>query len=407
MTTVQPVYLPALGMVCALGDSRDTILRNLDDGSRAGMVMRDDLLPGREVFVGAVHTALPDASTLPLPFRSRNNQLLLAALSQIRAETDATINRFGANRIAVVLGSSTSGISDGETALQKKTAAENIFPAGFDYRQQEMGNPAQCLAHVLALDTIAYTISTACSSSGKAIAAAARLLHSGVCDAVLCGGVDSLCQMTVQGFAALDSVARTYCNPFREHRDGITIGEGAALFLMTRDNFFTRPVFKKNINPVRLLGAGEASDAFHISAPDPAGAGAEFAIRAALTAADLSPADIDYINLHGTGTRKNDEMESQLVARIFGNDTPCSSTKGMTGHTLGAAGAIEAGLCWLALSSDTAKRKMPPHIADGVPDPALPSLRFCRHEFFHREPAIVMSNSFAFGGNNISLILSG
>jgi 3-oxoacyl-[acyl-carrier-protein] synthase-1 len=229
------------------------------------------------------------------------------------------------------------------------------------------------------------------------------LLNSGLCDAVLCGGVDSLCKMTVQGFAALESIASGYCNPFTTHRDGITIGEGAALFLMTRDNI------AGDQHAIRLLGTGEASDAFHMSAPDPSGAGAELAIRAALAAANLSPDDIDYINLHGTGTPKNDAMESALVARIFSNnrggtETPCSATKGLTGHTLGAAGAIEAGLCWLALSSTATCGKMPPHVADGDPDPALPLLHFCREETFPRKTT-VMSNSFAFGGNNISLII--
>ncbi len=399
----EPVVLHALGMVCALGDAPDVILRHLLAGSRAGMLWREDFLRERAVVLGSVQAALPATDTLPLQFRSRNNQLLLAALAQIREQVDTCIREFGTTRIAVVLGSSTSGISNGEQALSQRQA-DGTWSVDFLYQQQEMGNPAQCLAQVLGLQNVAYTISTACSSSGKALASARRLLQAGVCDAVLCGGVDSLCKMTVQGFAALESVAQGFCQPFAAGRDGINIGEGAALFLMTR----TAPSMSTSTtaSQVRLLGTGEASDGFHISAPDPEGVGAELAIRAALADAQLSAVDIHYLNLHGTATPKNDAMEAALVARVFGSQLPCSSSKPVTGHTLGAAGAIEAGLCWLLLSHHNADGFLPRHVSDGDYDTSLPALQLCTgSEIFPGARRIAMSNSFAFGGSNVSLIM--
>lgn len=404
MTYAAPAFLPAMGMVCALGDSHAAILQNLLAGSRDGMVWRDHFLRDRAVLLGSVQSPLPELVNLPLSFHSRNNQLLLAALAQIREQVNACIHTFGATRIGVVLGSSTSGISNGEQALQQWHNSGALPPA-FCYSQQEMGNPAQCLAYVLGLQNAAYTISTACSSSGKALASARRLLQAGVCDAVLCGGVDSLCKMTVQGFAALESVARDYCQPFAAARDGINIGEGAALFLMTRELQANNFSLNK-VDCVRLLGTGESSDAFHISAPDPDGAGAELAIRAALLDANLSSDDIHYLNLHGTATPKNDAMEANLAARIFGTALPCSSSKSITGHTLGAAGAIEAGLCWLLLSPHNAEGMLPRHVLDGAYDAALPPLHLCTGaEKFPAAHRIVMSNSFAFGGSNVSLVM--
>jgi 3-oxoacyl-[acyl-carrier-protein] synthase I len=218
----------------------------------------------------------------------------------------------------------------------------------------------------------------------------------GLCDAVLCGGVDTLCRLAINGFHALEAVDLQRCDPFSKHRRGINIGEAAALFLMTRD-----------AGPVQLLGAGASSDAYHMSSPDPEGTGAQKAMRDALRSAGLEAVQIDYINLHGTATEHNDSMESLAVAATFEHAVPCSSTKSLTGHTLAAAGALEAAFCWLSLADPRPERRLPPHRWDGEADPALPALNLVQSGA--HLPAggrrYLMSNSFAFGGNNTALIL--
>jgi 3-oxoacyl-[acyl-carrier-protein] synthase-1 len=261
----------------------------------------------------------------------------------------------------------------------------------YDYRQQEIGSPSEYLRRALGLGGPAWTVSTACTSSAKAFSSARRLLSTGLCDAVVVGGVDSLCRLTLNGFGALESVSKQLCNPMSRNRDGINIGEGAAVFLMSRDP-----------GPVAVLGIGESSDAYHISGPDPEGRGAEIAMRQALTG--VAPRAVDYLNLHGTATTQNDLMESQVVHRVLGAELPCSSTKPLVGHTLGAAGATEAGFCWMLLTGAAAPTPLPPHVWDAQADPALPPLHLvARGET--RACRIVASNSFAFGGNNICVVL--
>jgi 3-oxoacyl-[acyl-carrier-protein] synthase-1 len=293
-----------------------------------------------------------------------------------------------------VLGTSTSGIAEGEAAF-RHYLAHGKFPAQFHYGQQELGSPAAALAMTLGLSGPAYVHSSACSSSAKAMASAARLINMGLCDAVISGGVDTLCDFTIAGFSSLDSVSAERCNPLSVNRRGINIGEGAALFLMTSE-----------AAAVALCGWGESSDAHHISAPDPEGVGAALAIRQALQRAAIAPEQIDYINLHGTATLQNDAMESKAIHQLFGAKTPVSSTKSLTGHALGAASAIEAGLCWLAMQDDNPAGMLPPHLWDGQADPALPALHTVRvGESLGRPPRYVLSNSFAFGGSNTALIL--
>jgi 3-oxoacyl-[acyl-carrier-protein] synthase-1 len=331
---------------------------------------------------------------LPLTQRSRNNQLALAALAQIRPAVDAAIARFGADRVGVVIGTSTSGIAETESALRMH-AAEGVLPAGFHYAQQEMASPSDMLAAQLGINGPAYVHSSACASSAKAMASAARLINMGLCDAVLTGGVDTLCAFTVAGFSALESVSAARCNPLSANRNGINIGEGAALFLMTREP-----------SAVALCGWGEASDGHHMSAPDPTGGGARLAINEALTRAGITPAQIDYINLHGTATPQNDAMESRVVHELFGADVAVSSTKPFTGHTLGAAAAIEAALCWLAMQDDNPDGVLPPHLWDGAADPALPALNVVATGARLGHPLNwALSNSFAFGGSNATLVL--
>jgi 3-oxoacyl-[acyl-carrier-protein] synthase-1 len=252
---------------------------------------------------------------------------------------------------------------------------------------------AEFIADYLQTKGPVYSISTACSSSGKVFASARGLLDQDLCDVVIVGGADSLCELTLNGFKALEALADERCNPFSSNRKGINIGEGAAIFLLSREP-----------RGVLLAGVGESSDAFHMTAPQPQGEGAQQAMNAALTEAQLDAGAIDYINLHGTGTRLNDEMECNAVYSLFGSHVPASSTKPLTGHTLGAAGAIEAGLCWLLLNNANVC-EVAPHIYDGEFDPAFNKLSLCETATTQGSVNFAMSNSFAFGGSNVSVIL--
>ena len=383
-----PCYIQAVGLINALGNNVSQV---------AAALLQPELQPlrehaqplhdGRRVMVGAVQGELPSIPSELAVHNSRNNRLLLAALGQIRACVEQWRAKVGSERIAIVLGTSTSGIDEGIQAL----AAETV-PAGYHYCQQELGSPALFLADYLGVHGPAYTLSTACSSSARAFISAQRLLAADMADVVLVGGADTLCGLTLNGFYSLESLAAAICAPFARDRDGINIGEAAALCLLTRE-----------VGPVALLGAGESSDAYHVSAPHPEGFGAEAAMRMALEQGGVQPEQVGYINLHGTGTRLNDSMEAKAVHRLFGDRVPCSSTKALTGHTLGAAGATEAALAWLLLSEDLPL----PHQAYPASerDESLAPIDLLLAPQPLARP-LVLSNSFAFGGNNVSLLLA-
>jgi 3-oxoacyl-[acyl-carrier-protein] synthase-1 len=389
-------YLNQLGMVCPLGHTCDVIKRRLLDLGRSGVAMTEKYSPGHSLPVGQISEglALPSVEQLPVRHRSRNNQLALAALIEIRPAVDAAIERYGSDRIGIVIGTSTSGIAESEVAL-RQYAITGVLPEPFHYGQQELGSPAAMLTAVLGIGGPAYVHSSACASSAKALASAARLIRMGICDAVLAGGVDSLCSFTVAGFKTLESMSATQCNPLSQNRNGINIGEGAALFLMSPE-----PA------AVALRGWGESSDGYHMSAPDPTGVGARLAMERALARAGIPAAQIDYVNLHGTGTLQNDAMEARVIYALLGGAVAVSSTKPFTGHALGAAGAIEAGLCWLAMQDDNPQGKLPPHLWDGMADPDLPLLSVAEPGSRLGHPLRwVLSNSFAFGGANATLVL--
>jgi 3-oxoacyl-[acyl-carrier-protein] synthase-1 len=389
-------YLNACGIICALGNGAGQVKARLYAG-QTGVAMTKQWSQGRELPLGRVTDELPPVAHLTVQHRSRNNALALAALAQIRPAVDAAVARYGADRVGVVIGTSTSGIGETEHAIRRHTLS-GALPPDFHYGSQEMGSPAAMMALELGLAGPAYVHSSACSSSAKAMASAARLIKMGLCDAVLTGGVDSLCAFTVAGFAALESVSAAQCNPMSMNRNGINIGEGAALFLMTAD--------ADSAAPVALLGWGESSDGHHMSAPDPSGAGARLAMTQALERAGVGAAQVDYINMHGTATPQNDAMESRVIESLFGLEVPVSSTKPFTGHTLGAAAAIEAALCWLAMQDDNPQGRLPPHLWDGAADPALPALNLVlRGAALGRPLRLALSSSFAFGGSNAALLL--
>jgi 3-oxoacyl-[acyl-carrier-protein] synthase I len=389
-----PVYLQHQSCVCALGSAPEAIHAALWADAPSGVAPTDRHTPGRVLHLGCVDAELPSVARLPDALRSRNNALILAALAPLRAPIAQAVARFGPHRVAVVLGVSTAGLDEGLAAIRQAQAGFG-WPPHYDYAQQEMAGGAHCVARETGAAGPVYAISTACSSGAKALATGARLLRSGMVDAVIAGGADALSGFTIAGFSALDAVSAARCNPLSANRSGINIGEGAALFLMGRD-----------AGPVRLAGWGESADAHHMSAPEPSGRGAAEAMRRALRRAGLAAADIDYVNLHGTATPQNDAMESLAVERVFGWGVPVSSTKPLTGHALAAAGAIEAVFAWHALSDD-ARGRLPVHRWDGERDAALPPLRTVAPGSVHERPVRhVLSNSFAFGGSNAALVFA-
>ncbi|MCQ8105405.1 beta-ketoacyl-ACP synthase [Methylomonas sp. SURF-2] len=386
------MYLHDLGIICALGSGKAEVLSTWFSG-RPSQAEPPVWLKSSVPALGVIGD-LPPVPPALQRYACRNNRLLMAALSQMDSAVQAAMRRFGRSRIGAVLGTSTSGIAEGEAAV-RQFHSDGRLPAGYDYKQQELGGAVEFLTRYLDIRGPAYTVSTTCSSSANALAAARRLLSLDLCDAVIVGGGDALCHTTLQGFSALGALSGTRCNPFSKNRDGTVIGEGAALFLMSRE-----PA------PIALLGVGVSADAYHISAPRPDGSGACAAMRAALADAGLLPAQVDYINLHGTATLQNDAMESRAVAQLFGSATPCGSSKPASGHCLGAAGAIEAGLCWLLLSGLNGEQRLPAHLWDGEADPDLSPLGFVGLDMPKpKRLQYCQSNSFSFGGNNVSLLI--
>lgn len=320
----------------------------------------------------------------------RNHRLARLALAQ-DGFTEAVARlraRHGASRIGVFIGTSTSGIEQTEHAYRERDTA-GALPDWFDYRRSHNVHAiAEFVRLELGLEGPALAVSTACSSSAKVFASAQRAIRTGLCDAAVVGGVDSLCLTTLYGFNSLQLVSADICRPADRARNGISIGEAAG-FAVLEDG---------DGDGERLLGYGESSDAHHMSTPDPQGGGAAAAMRAAIQRAGLQPSDIDYINLHGTGTPANDLAEDRGVTTLFGNATPCSSTKGWTGHTLGAAGIMEAVISLLCLRHGF----LPRSLNTLEKDPALYSNILLASQ--SRPLRHVLSNSFGFGGSNCSLL---
>ncbi len=325
----------------------------------------------------------------------RNNRLALLGLLQ-DGFTDAVAaarQKYGPQRVGVFIGTSTSGILQTELAYRRRDPASGALPADFVYdTTHNTFSVADFTRHYLGLTGPAVVVSSACSSSAKVFASARRMMTAGLIDAAVVGGVDSLCLTTLYGFNSLGLISTQPCRPFDTARDGISIGEAAAFALV--EHAPEQPAK----NAILLLGVGESSDAHHMSSPHPEGLGARMAMQNALAMARLSPPDIDYINLHGTATQSNDAAETKAVAGLFGPGTPCSSTKGAAGHTLGAAGALEAVICALALQQGL----LPGGLNIQQLDPELP-LNYLR-ENREQTATRVLSNSFGFGGTNCSLI---
>lgn len=391
----QTCYLNNLGMINTLGRTADEIIANIlnPNPNQNNMEKYNALFSGRSTLVGRIRYPLEKIPKNWAKFNCRNNQLLATAYENIRVNIESLKIKYGSDRIGVILGTSTSGIREGEAAF-KAYLTHHAFSPEFNYTQQEMGNAAEFLASYAGITGVHYTISTACSSSAKAFISADRLIKTGVCDAVIVGGSDSLCELTLNGFDSLELLSEEICNPFSINRKGLNIGEGAALFVLSREP-----------SSIELKGTGAASDGYHMTAPDPNGTGAKLAIFEAMKNAGVSAENLGYVNLHGTGTEKNDAMEALVMHELLDN-TPCSSTKPLIGHTLGAAGAQELGLCWLLLSEVyNSSHLLPVHRWDQKQDSTLPKINLISEKISWEKP-VFMSNSFAFGGSNVCLILA-
>jgi 3-oxoacyl-[acyl-carrier-protein] synthase-1 len=345
---------------CALGAGNGEVWRNLRRGEAGGMKEIGGDIPGRKIWFGAVETPLPPVEK---PFLDiRTNALVELAISGMPYLGELK-KKYPLDRIGVVLGASTAGMDEAQRQVDE-WLEKGAAPDAFDPSMIELGTPALYLKARLGVAGPAYTVSTACSSSTKTFAAARRLISSGLCDAVVTGGVDSRCRFAMNGFHALGALSEGRCRPLAEDRDGINLGEGVAIFAVERAELSPGKVVVK--------GVGESSDAYHATAPDPEGRGAEAAMRLALADAGMQPGDVDYVNLHGTGTFANDAMELKAVERVFGS-VRYESTKNLTGHCLGAAGAVEAAICALRIENGDVRA--------------------------------ALSNSFAFGGSNASVVL--
>ena len=390
---MKPLAITAYTLTTALGAGRAPTLEALRS-ERTGLRPARFLDVELPTWIGAVEGL--DAAMLPALWNEhdcRNNRLAWLGLqhdSFLEAVARAR-GRWGAARVAVLLGTSTAGLLETELGYRRRGPAGEL-PEDIRYEaRQNTFSVGAFVRRALELRGPTFVVSTACSSSAKVYATAARMIDASLVDAAVVGGVDSLCLTTLYGFNSLELLSPDVCRPWDAQRRGLSIGEAAAFALLERD-----PVDPPH---AWLLGTGESNDGYHMSTPHPEGAGAIAAMRAALADAALAPAAIGYVNLHGTATPTNDASEDAAVRAVLGGDVPCSSTKGATGHTLGAAGGVEAAICVLALEHGFIPAGL--HVREPDPALALPYVRANRHARLRA----VLSNSFGFGGTNASLVL--
>ena len=411
-------YLSEPAVVCGAGTNAADFFDTLTAGSQKGLrrVECGTDADGKPKFFWAGQIADGVLNSTGDRYDSRFLQILDFALNQLDANgaVQKAISRYGAERIGVCLGQCDNG-SELSLAAHRALWNEGAFPKGYDLTAQGADYPATYTARKFGVKGVSLSFATACSSSATALVKARQLILAGMCDAVIAGGVDIASPTTLLGFGSLEAISPEKTNPFSANRAGITLGEGAAFFVVSRDDVSETRIV--------LSGAGESSDASHMTAPLADGSGATQAMKAALADASLAPSEIDYINLHGTGTRLNDSMEARAVAAVFGKASgagqngssttdatpadigctavPVSSTKPMTGHTLGAAGALELAACFCAIQ----RQRLPLHLWDGAEDSGLPRLNFVSDAHPARKITRCMSNSFAFGGCNVSLVI--
>jgi len=389
---IPSLKITAASLVNALGRGKTGVWQNI---SREESGLRQARYPGLEfeTWIGEVEAAAAYPLEVKLDkFNCRNNRLAKLGLDSdgFRDAVENAKQKYGASRIGVFMGTSTSGIEETEKAYRHMDRER--LPQDFDMLHTHNIASVQAYTQAsLGLNGVGMTISTACSSSAKVFASAQRHIMAGYCDAAVVGGVDSLCLTTLYGFHSLQLVSAQPCQPWDQDRQGINIGEAAGYALLEKDN--------RDAPGCRLLGYGESSDAYHMSTPHPQGDGAVLAMQQALARAGLSADAIGYINLHGTATHSNDSAEDVAISRVFKNPLACSSTKGFTGHTLGAAGITEIVFACLALEAGL----LPANINFRQRDPAFKTTVLTENK--RQVIDYAMSNSFGFGGTNCSVIV--
>lgn len=401
------LYLSKPGVMTCAGNNIDELWKSVTTGNQSG-IKKVTACDGLEYIAARV-----DEANLK-PSGARHEMRIMrienAALEQIKEDVKAVIQHYGADRVAVCVGSCDNG-TELSMISHTKYFKEGAFPKEYTLEIQGADYASTFVAEKFGIKGPVNTFSTACSSSAGAIIKAAEIVKAGIADAVVAGGIDIASDTTLIGFSALEAVSSEITNPFSKNRHGITLGDGAAFFVLTREPF-SSDEFSTDSTRVKLLGWGESSDAYHMTSPDPSGAGAQKAICRAIKSAGITPSEVGYINLHGTGTKLNDSMEAKAVtAAMEGYNVPVSTTKTVTGHALGAAAALEAAICWKALVENNGKNDniiLPVQVWDGERDEAFPQLNIIdnkSNENMKGPLKVCLSNSFAFGGANACLVL--
>ena len=390
------IFLSAPALVCCAGRNGSELYESCLKGYQGGLSPLE--IPGCGTYpAGIIRGELPEwafpaaASSLePAAYAGRTKlfRIMNAALEQLTPAVEKALSAYGSERIGICFGSCDNG-SEASLMAHNALFEKNSFPEDYRLRFQSASFPVEMIARAFGISGPAFTVATACASGASAIMRGVEMIRSGLCDAVIAGGADLVSQTVFTGFHALEAVSDELTNPFSKNRKGINLGEGAAFFLLD----------SRELSCVEFLGGGESADAYHMTAPGVDGSGPARAMEAALLDSSVGREGIGYINLHGTGTDLNDKAEALAMKTVFGTAPPASSTKPVTGHTLGAAGALEAAICWMTLAE---RRGLPVHCWDGVLDEDVP---FTPAAAGMDSPSACMSNSFAFGGCNVSLIL--
>ena len=401
------LYLSKPGVMSCAGNNIDELWKSVTTGNQSG-IKKVTACDGLEYIAARV-----DEANLK-PSGARHEMRIMrienAALEQIKDDVEAVIQHYGADRVAVCVGSCDNG-TELSMISHTKYFKEGAFPKEYTLEIQGADYAATFVAEKFGIKGPVNTFSTACSSSAGAIIKAAEIVMAGIADAVVAGGIDIASDTTLIGFSALEAVSSEITNPFSKNRHGITLGDGASFFVVSREPLSSE-VASTDSTTVKLLGWGESSDAYHMTSPDPSGAGAQKAICRAIKSAGISASDVGYINLHGTGTKLNDSMEAKAVAAAMeGYNVPVSTTKTVTGHTLGAAAALEAAVCWKVLVENNGKNDniiLPVQVWDGERDEDFPQLNIIDNKTNTNVKGplkVCLSNSFAFGGANACLVL--
>ena len=386
------IYLSKPGIMSSAGSNLEELYTSIVSGDQRG-IKRYETFSGSTFFAARIDENVLAPSTGR--FDMKIIRIEEAALDQIGSIIEKAKSKYGEKRIAVCVGSCDNG-TEFSLAGHRKYFENGTFPEDYSIEMQGADYVSTFIAEKYGLQGPVCTFSTACSSSAGALIKAAELIKSGICDAAIAGGIDIASDTTLDGFASLEAISEKITNPFSKNRSGITLGDGAAFFVLSKEPL------EESVPKICLLGYGESCDAHHMTSPDPSGIGAKKAIEKALSNAKIKPEEVDYINLHGTGTKFNDSMEAKAVDAVFGAyKVPCSTTKPITGHTLGAAGALELAICFAAITNNV----LPPQIWDGVFDEEMPKLNFVNKNNNLHQTKICLSNSFAFGGANACLVL--